>query len=135
MGAKSKSGAALMRSASFRNRSQMGSKTDLAVANSSVKSERGFKTPCSTPRRLPKMRRSVSSGDLSPTALANVSDVSPIRRLHHAGEVEDDEEEKEVSIRAGLVLEQAMAKLQLQEEKEALKQEAEKAKAKVTESD
>ena len=82
--------------------------------------------------RLPKMRRSVSSGDLSPTALAEISDVSPIRRLQNAGEVEDDEEEKEVSIRAGLVLEQAMAKLQLQEEKEALKEEAEKAKAKVT---
>ena len=80
--------------------------------------------------RHPKMRRSVSSGDLSPTALVDVSDVSPIRRLQK--EVEDDEEEKEVSIRAGLVLEQAMAKLQLQEEKEKLKEEAEKAKAKVT---
>ena len=76
------------------------------------------------------MRRSVSSGDLSPTALVDVSDVSPIRRLQK--EAEDDEEEKEVSIRAGLVLEQAMAKLQLQEEKEKLKEEAEKAKAKVT---
>ena len=130
----------------------MGSRTDLAVGNSSTKSERSFKTPCSTPRRLynhlvklsfrhracaddsvfrhPKMRRSVSSGDLSPTALVDVSDVSPIRRLQK--EVEDDEEEKEVSIRAGLVLEQAMAKLQLQEEKEKLKEEAEKAKAKVT---
>ena len=83
--------------------------------------------------RLPKMRRSVSSGDLSPTALAEISDVSPIRRLQIAGgEVEEDGEENEVSIRAGLVLEQAMAKLQLQEEKEALKEEAEKAKAKVT---
>ena len=83
--------------------------------------------------RLPKMRRSVSSGDLSPTALAEISDVSPIRRLQIAGgEVEEDGEENEVSIRAGLVLEQAMAKLQLQEEKEALKEEAGKAKAKVT---
>ena len=82
--------------------------------------------------RHQKLRRSVSSGDLSPTALANVSDVSPIRRLHHAGEVEDDEEEKEVSIRAGLVLEQAMAKLQLQEEKEKAMEEAEKAKTKIT---
>ena len=79
------------------------------------------------------MRRSVSSGDLSPTALAEISDVSPIRKLQIAGgEVEDDGEENEVSIRAGLVLEQAMAKLQLQGEKEALKEEAEKAKAKVT---
>ena len=79
------------------------------------------------------MRRSVSSGDLSPTALAEISDVSPIRRLQIAGgEVEEDGEENEVSIRAGLVLEQAMAKLQLQEEKEALKEEAGKAKAKVT---
>ena len=83
--------------------------------------------------RPPKLRRSVSSGDLSPTHLADLSGVSPIKTMQNVEDGDDDGEEKEVSIRTGLVLEQAMAKLKLQEEKEKAKEEAEQAKARVSE--
>ena len=74
----------------------------------------------------------MSSGDLSPTHLADLSGVSPIKTMQNVEDGDDDGEEKEVSIRTGLVLEQAMAKLKLQE-KEKAKEEAEQAKARVSE--